>query len=190
MWKPQARLLSCLYSSNCFMTYYSKHSVPNTEKKNHVSHIKSLAMCETEQAAVEIMSVVWVSNKFKLYEGQHHFCSFVSSCHVDLQVNTNIPAFGETYYLHNEDGCLLGCCTVQSGRVVPTFQRSLLPPASGRCETIWNVGTTLPNYTVLQPRRQPSSYSPPWKPQILHTISIFRVEVTTDEIKKRLYHRW
>jgi hypothetical protein len=26
-----------------------------------------------------------------------------------------------------EDGCLLGCCTVQSGRSLPTFQRCLLP---------------------------------------------------------------
>jgi hypothetical protein len=25
----------------------------------------------------------------------------------------------------------------------------------------------LPDYTALQPRRQPSSYSPPWEPQIL-----------------------
>jgi hypothetical protein len=25
----------------------------------------------------------------------------------------------------------------------------------------------MPDYTVLQPRRQPSSYSPPWEPQIL-----------------------
>jgi hypothetical protein len=32
---------------------------------------------------------------------------------------------------------------------------------------LWNVGELLPDYTVLQPRRQPSSYSPPWEPQIL-----------------------
>jgi hypothetical protein len=29
-----------------------------------------------------------------------------------------------------EDGCLLGCSAMQSGRSVPTFQRSLLPPSS------------------------------------------------------------
>jgi hypothetical protein len=33
-----------------------------------------------------------------------------------------------------------------------TFQRCLLPPSSGR---------SLPDYTALQPGRQPSSYSPP-----------------------------
>jgi hypothetical protein len=31
----------------------------------------------------------------------------------------------------HEDGCLLGCCAMQSGRSLPTFQRCLLPPSSG-----------------------------------------------------------
>jgi hypothetical protein len=31
-----------------------------------------------------------------------------------------------------EDSCLLGCCTVKSGRNLPTFQRCLLPSSSGR----------------------------------------------------------
>jgi hypothetical protein len=30
------------------------------------------------------------------------------------------------------DGCLLGCCAVSSDRSLPAFQRSLLPPSSGR----------------------------------------------------------
>jgi hypothetical protein len=30
-----------------------------------------------------------------------------------------------------EDGCLLVCSAVQSGRSLPTFQRSLLPLSSG-----------------------------------------------------------
>jgi hypothetical protein len=34
--------------------------------------------------------------------------------------------------LQVEDCCLLGCSTVYSGRSLPTFQRSLLPPSSGR----------------------------------------------------------
>jgi hypothetical protein len=32
---------------------------------------------------------------------------------------------------------------------------------------LWNVGKLLPEYTALQPRRQPSSYSPPWEPETL-----------------------
>jgi hypothetical protein len=55
-----------------------------------------------------------------------------------------------------------------SGRVVPTFQRSLLPPSSGR------IAYTAPDYTVLQPRRQPSSYSSPWEPQILLPHRLFK----------------
>jgi hypothetical protein len=35
-----------------------------------------------------------------------------------------------TFLRNNEDGCLLGCSAVQSGRSLPTFQRSLLPPSS------------------------------------------------------------
>jgi hypothetical protein len=31
-----------------------------------------------------------------------------------------------------EDGCLLGCSTVLSGRSLPAFQRTLLPPSSRR----------------------------------------------------------
>jgi hypothetical protein len=31
-----------------------------------------------------------------------------------------------------EDDCVLGCCAVSSGRSLPTFQRSLLPPTTPR----------------------------------------------------------
>jgi hypothetical protein len=31
----------------------------------------------------------------------------------------------------DEDDCFLRCCTVQSARSLPTFQRCLLPPSSG-----------------------------------------------------------
>jgi hypothetical protein len=40
-------------------------------------------------------------------------------------------------------------------------------PDDGGSKHLWNVGKLLSDYTVLQPRRQPSSYSPPWEPQIL-----------------------
>jgi hypothetical protein len=40
-------------------------------------------------------------------------------------------------------------------------------PDDGGSKDLWNVGKLLPDYTALQPRRQPSSYSLPWEPQIL-----------------------
>jgi hypothetical protein len=43
-------------------------------------------------------------------------------------------------------------------------------PDDGGSKDPWNVGKLLPDYTVLQPRRQQSSYSPPWEPQILLNI--------------------
>jgi hypothetical protein len=60
-----------------------------------------------------------------------------------------------------EDGCLLGCDPRQD---------------DGDSKDLWNVGKTIPDYTVLQPRRQPSSYSPPWKPQILLNDASFHIE--------------
>jgi hypothetical protein len=51
-------------------------------------------------------------------------------------------------------------------------QRSLLPRADGGgSKDLWNVGKLLPDYMALQPRRQPSLYSPPWEPQILRTVT-------------------
>jgi hypothetical protein len=40
-------------------------------------------------------------------------------------------------------------------------------PDDGGSKYLWNVGKLLPGYKTQQPRRQPSSYSPPWEPQIL-----------------------
>jgi hypothetical protein len=40
-------------------------------------------------------------------------------------------------------------------------------PHDGGSKDLWDIGKLLPDYTALQPRRQPSSYSPPWEPQIL-----------------------
>jgi hypothetical protein len=40
-------------------------------------------------------------------------------------------------------------------------------PDDGGSKDLWNFGKLLPDYTALQPRRQPSSYSPPSEPQIL-----------------------
>jgi hypothetical protein len=40
-------------------------------------------------------------------------------------------------------------------------------PDDGGSKDFWNIGKLLPDYTALQPRRQPSSYSLPWEPQIL-----------------------
>jgi hypothetical protein len=40
-------------------------------------------------------------------------------------------------------------------------------PDDGGSKHLWNVGKLLPDYTVLQPRRQLSSYLPLWEPEIL-----------------------
>jgi hypothetical protein len=48
----------------------------------------------------------------------------------------------------------------------PQVYKSIYPTMSSKMAVFW-VGKLLPDYMVLQPRRQPSSYSPPWEPQIL-----------------------
>jgi hypothetical protein len=42
-----------------------------------------------------------------------------------------------------------------------------ISPDDGGSKDLWNSGKLLPDYTALQPRRQPSSYPPPWEPQFL-----------------------
>jgi hypothetical protein len=39
-------------------------------------------------------------------------------------------------------------------------------PVDGGSKYLWNVGNLLPDYTAQQPRKQLSSYSPPWEPEI------------------------
>jgi hypothetical protein len=65
---------------------------------------------------------------------------------------------------------------VASRSLVEVYQRFRGPccrarltqrPGDGGSMDHWNAGKLLPDYTVLQPRSQPSSYSPPWEPQIL-----------------------
>jgi hypothetical protein len=50
----------------------------------------------------------------------------------------------------NEDGCLLGCCAVESGRNWPTFQRCLLPPSSGWwVSRAWKINLTVRSLVVI-----------------------------------------
>jgi hypothetical protein len=49
------------------------------------------------------------------------------------------------------------------------------PTDDGGSKDLGNVGKLLPDYTTLQRRRQPSSYSPPWEPQILRRLSCLGV---------------
>jgi hypothetical protein len=43
----------------------------------------------------------------------------------------------------------------------------LIPRPDNRgSKHLWNIGKLLPHYTAQHPRRQSSSYSPPWEPEI------------------------
>jgi hypothetical protein len=81
----------------------------------------------------------------------------------DTSGNVNITNY------RTEDDCLLGRCVMWSGRYCPTFQWRFLPSSSGPwrgSKHPWNVSQYLPDYTVQHPRRQPSSYSSPWEPEM------------------------
>jgi hypothetical protein len=45
-------------------------------------------------------------------------------------------------------------------------------PHDGGRKHLWNVGKRLPDYTTQHPRRQPSSYSPSWGPEISLSLSV------------------
>jgi hypothetical protein len=70
------------------------------------------------------------------------------------------------------------CSLVEVYRRFRLFAASIIRAIAldGGSKHIWNVGKLLPDYTEQQPRRQPSSYSPPWEPEISH-INIFPYDV-------------
>jgi hypothetical protein len=47
-------------------------------------------------------------------------------------------------------------------------------PDEGSSKYLRNADKFLPDYTALQPTRQPSAYSPPWEPKILQTRSALK----------------
>jgi ABC-type nickel/cobalt efflux system permease component RcnA len=65
----------------------------------------------------------------------------------------------------------------------------------GPSKNLWNIGKLIPDCTALQPRRQPSTYSPPWGRQILPilrtTCSFLRqfCFITTNRSKFRIQNR-
>jgi hypothetical protein len=76
------------------------------------------------------------------------------------RVITGKSGTGEISGYHNSesDGCLLGCCYVQSGTSLPTFHRYLQPPLSGRSRGSnpedsrlhkWHVLRLLKKWTII-----------------------------------------
>jgi hypothetical protein len=111
-----------------------------------------------------------------LYHPEHRFMS-VFSCVVSPCVGTDLAMgwspFSKSHQMSGEVGILQLILNVKK---VNNFirkaehlqwERLTHRPDDGGSKDLWNVGTLLPDYTALQPRRQPSSYSPPWEPQIL-----------------------
>jgi hypothetical protein len=61
-----------------------------------------------------------------------HVCNTVASGATTSMITVKKNYIGEISGPHSgvyEDDCLLGCCSVWSGRSLPTFQRCLLPPS-------------------------------------------------------------
>jgi hypothetical protein len=73
------------------------------------------------------------------------------------------------------------------------FQRCLLPPSSGFTDNgghkhLWNAGKSLPDYTAQQLRRQPSSYTQPWEPEISQRMTVACVyDQTVVNVRNRTY---
>jgi hypothetical protein len=78
-----------------------------------------------------------------------------------------------------EEGCLLGCSTVKSGRSLPTFQRSLLPPSSGQWVRRITISHRCKSYKLQPYPRQiliiiPYYISPPYF--TLNSVSIKQIK--------------
>jgi hypothetical protein len=67
------------------------------------------------------------------------------------------------------------CKTVYLPLVNPTVRTAQLTyrPIDRGIKHIRNISKRLLAYTALQPRRQSSSYSPPWEPEILQQLNSF-----------------
>jgi hypothetical protein len=90
-------------------------------------------------------------------------CSFVHMFYLWNEWISDKFGIGDPHLqnkITGEDGCLLGCCTMQSGRYWPTFSEELT------ASTNKAMSQYLPDYTVQNPREQPSSSSSPWEPEI------------------------
>jgi hypothetical protein len=79
-----------------------------------------------------------------------------SACTEPLPVHLILGTIWGSHGGEYVDGCLLGCSAVWSGSSSPAFQKSLLLTSSAWLPWWW--GRLLPDYTAVQPRRQPSSY--------------------------------
>jgi hypothetical protein len=91
----------------------------------------------------------------------------------------SVLACHSTTHKYPPDGCL--CVVASCGRYFCLGYRVLMAasmkmavfcanrPNVGGSKHLWNVGKILPDYTALQFRRQQSSYSPMWEPEIQPT---------------------
>jgi hypothetical protein len=61
-------------------------------------------------------------------------------------------------------------------------------PDFGDSKHLWNFGKLLPDYTAQHPRRQSSSYSPPWEPEIspeIRSVSGYSISKQKTECSQR-----
>jgi hypothetical protein len=96
-----------------------------------------------------------------------HYISHKSPLLVSSVSQINLLEFSGSHGSENEDGCPLGCCTVQSGSSLPTFQRRLLRWCRQQVslKRLWTI--ELPEYKIQYPRRQSSwNKSSPLPPKI------------------------
>jgi hypothetical protein len=96
---------------------------------------------------VPIMSLFPVEIK----QRRHARGSDRSNCVADAQTTLDRGSLGFNHFSN---------ITCNKLNVAESFLRSLLPPSSGDgrgSKDLWNVRKLLPDYTALQPRRQPSS---------------------------------
>jgi hypothetical protein len=101
-----------------------------------------LCECKTQKTAITIFSVLKTLNLISC-----NLCySFTVTDHIRIEINQLKKSLGEISGSHGvecEDGCLLRCCSVWSGRYLLTFQRCILPSLSVRRNyfMFWKVDT-------------------------------------------------
>jgi hypothetical protein len=88
-----------------------------------------------------------------------------------------------------EDGCRLRCCAVQSGTCLPTFQRCLLPPSTGRFVRPKedNIDTGLRKWIVRMGGEWTGSRCVWWRSLVLVALNL---QVSCQKVCRFCIHFW
>jgi hypothetical protein len=143
-----------LWPSNITLSYLIKHAVI-------LNNRRSIGVQTFTELGLQCVFASWRRIKYKpLEKEEEEECIRITECLPWPYVGLKMAVFWvvapcrpvEVYRRFKG-----ACCLHHQGDECPD---------DGGRKHLWNVGKLLPDYTTQQPTTQPSSYWPPWEPEI------------------------